>query len=68
MKVTKIIEKEINHCWNECPFFETESECMVCGHPYFKDKLPYANFIISHPDCDNGFPDECPLITGKNDA
>jgi hypothetical protein len=34
---------------------------MYCKHPYWDDKGSYAGFIISHPECDDGFPSLCPL-------
>ena len=57
MKV--IFEKEINRCYSECPYFGVEGgpgPIMVCNHPK-ADNL----YIISHPECDSGFPDQCPL-------
>ena len=63
MKIT-IPEKtvEINRCYHECPYFGTEGgpgPVMVCNHP--KNKTMEEAYIISHPECDDGFPDECPL-------
>lgn len=60
MKVTRIITKEISRCYHECPYFNLEGgpgPVMVCGHP--EAKSPY---IVSHPECDTGFPKECPLL------
>lgn len=55
----------ISKCFHECPYFELEggpSPMMVCGHPTFKSNPdPYAGCIISHPECDKGFPAKCPL-------
>jgi len=69
MKV-KIPERtvEITRCYHECPFFGLEGgpgPMMCCQHPYFDDKDPYAGCIISHPECDEGFPKKCPLMKGK---
>lgn len=61
MKVIKIIERNISRCYHECPYFETEMSCMVCGHP----DAPEEGYIISHPDCMKGFPKLCPLRLGK---
>lgn len=58
MKVCKVMEKEISKCYHECPYFDNDCECMVCTH---KDAMN-RGLIISHPDCDNGFPELCPLL------
>lgn len=67
MKVTipaKTIE--INRCYHECPHFGLSGypgPIMVCDHPFWKDhEDPYDACIISHPECDNGFPSRCPLF------
>jgi hypothetical protein len=73
MKVTVPAKTfHISQCWNECPFFSTEGmeRMMVCNHPVMLKKCddeddPYANAIISHPDCDDGFPKQCPLVQGE---
>jgi hypothetical protein len=55
---------EISRCYHECPHFGLEggpSPTMICNHPRWNDKGPYAGCIISHPECDNGFPQMCPL-------
>lgn len=60
--------KDIEKCFHTCPYFETEGgpgPIMVCGHPFWKDKGCYDKMIISHPECDTGFPKKCPLL--KND-
>jgi len=62
IKVVKLIEKEIERCFHECPYFELDGNAMVCGHPYWNDKGAYAGCIITHPECDNGFPEKCPLM------
>ena len=71
MKVT--FTKEINRCYHECPYFELEGgpgPVMICGHPDAPE-VPSGGWkgwgVISHPDCDNGFPQKCPLLLGKVD-
>jgi hypothetical protein len=64
MIVTKCETKEIKRCYHECLYFGTSMDGMECLHPYFNDKGAYSNMIISHPDCDNGFPKDCPLMKG----
>jgi len=55
----------IYHCYHNCRYFVTagSSEPMECHHPKTLKKYPkWPDFcIISHPDCDTGFPKECPL-------
>ena len=69
MKVTipaKIVE--ISRCYHECPHFGLDggpSPAMICNHPFWNDKEAYSGFIISHPECDTGFPSACPLF-GEN--
>lgn len=61
--VTRTITKEITKCYHECFFFALDggpSPVMHCTHPTFIK--PYSGFIISHPDCDDGFPEKCPLL------
>lgn len=56
-------EIEIDRCYHTCPYFTLDggpSPCMVCGHPSLKDWEGFG--IISHPDCDDGFPKDCPLL------
>ena len=62
--IKKVIKKRIRTCYNSCPYFTTEGmeHSMVCGHPYFDDKPIYSNYIISHPECDRGFPKKCPIL------
>jgi len=59
--VKKVIEADIDSCFYNCPYFTVEGQDseMLCGHPHAPKKD-----IISHPDCMNGFPKDCPL-TGK---
>jgi hypothetical protein len=68
IKVKFLLEKTIDKCYHTCPYFDLEGmeHCMICTHPYFKDKEAYANCIISHPDCDDGFPKDCPLLKEQN--
>ena len=56
--VTKTVEKEIDRCFYTCPYFSVEGQegMMTCEHSQAPN--PY---IISHPDCMNGFPKRCPL-------
>jgi len=63
LKFKVIVEKVIDHCWHECPYFSTESSLMFCNHPQLeKDGLRgYETCIIYHPTCKTGFPNKCPL-------
>ena len=65
MKVTiPARTQEITRCYHTCPYFGLDggpSPTMICNHPYWNDKGSYAGAIISHPECDDGFPDKCPL-------
>ena len=64
MKVKVNYEKEISRCYHECPYFTLEGgpgPVMVCGHPSLKGEEWAGHGIISHPDCDTGFPKNCPL-------
>ena len=57
----------ISRCFHECPFFRLDGgpgPMMYCGHPSLSGKGQEAQCIISHPDCDTGFPKKCPLIVG----
>lgn len=59
------VEKEIDRCYHQCLYFGLEGgpgAVMICNHP----KAPKKGFIISHPDCDNGFPKDCPLLKKLN--
>jgi hypothetical protein len=60
-------EVKISRCYHECPYFSLDGgpgPVMYCGHPFFEGK-GYDAFIISHPDCDTGFPKKCPLLPGN---
>lgn len=55
------IRKIISKCYYDCPYFELDTNVMICGHPNLKTE--YTNVaIISHPECDVGFPEKCPLL------
>lgn len=57
-KIKIITETEIDHCYYECPYFGIEIRpwpTMVCNNPDAK-----STDIISHPQCDTGFPAKCP--------
>lgn len=63
IKVTKTIAKEISRCYHECPYFIIDGgpgPVMICSHPAAEN----YGYIISHPECDNGFPSRCPLMRG----
>jgi len=50
-------------CYHQCKFFDTEGgpgPVMICTHP----KAPYDGYIITHPQCDKGLPELCPLKNG----
>lgn len=58
--VEKIVKKTITRCFHECPYFDLDGgpgPMMVCTHP----DAPDRGYIISHPYCDEGFPNKCPL-------
>lgn len=52
--VEVVIRKKITKCFYTCPYFNSD-DFMTCEHPQGGDH------IISHLDCDNGFPAKCPL-------
>ena len=52
MKVVVHYEVEIDHCYKQCPYYR-----------YYQ--YPDAEMIIHHPQCDTGFPEECPLLEEK---
>jgi hypothetical protein len=58
MIVEKKIIVDIDHCWNACPYNGLDFNVMTCDHP----QAPNNGYIISHPECDTGFPEDCPLI------
>jgi hypothetical protein len=68
VKATIKVEKEIDHCANQCPFYGIDGgpgPAMYCQHPSIPKDSREAAYIISHPDCDTGFPEKCPLLKGK---
>lgn len=66
MKIKVTITKEISRCYHECPHFGLDGgpgAVMVCNHPDGNlPGYPPGYGIISHPDCDSGFPKLCPLL------
>ena len=49
--------KKINSCYHNCPHFTLNGEIMLCEHPEVK----MDGYIIGHPECVAGFPEDCPL-------
>lgn len=71
MKVTKVITREISRCYNDCPYFTIgrwpdgwPGSVMICDHP----NAPDDGYIISRPQCDEGFPEKCPLLKVTNES
>ncbi len=61
MKFTVTTTTVVERCYHSCPHFGLDGgpgAAMVCNHP----KAPDMGYIISHPECDNGFPPLCPLV------
>jgi hypothetical protein len=59
-----VMGKVIRRCYHECPHFSLDggpSSVMYCVDPSFAGR-GYDAFIISHPECDEGFPRKCPLL------
>lgn len=64
--------KEITHCYQNCTFFHLDGgpgPVMCCTHP----ECPVVagapkGYIISHPECQTGFPDLCPLTKRVEEA
>jgi hypothetical protein len=58
------VTKTISRCV-ECPYFGNDGggpgQIMICEHPAFV-RGTYEGAIISHPTCDVGFPEKCPLL------
>lgn len=47
-------------CCSGCPCHDIDGgpgPVMVCNHP----RAPDHGYIISHPECDTGFPQKCPF-------
>lgn len=58
MKV--VIVYSVERCYHTCPHFGLDGgpgAVMICNHP----QAPDSGHIISHPDCETGFPAKCPL-------
>ena len=55
------IKKEVTSCFYNCTFFGKSVDGMECQHPYFKDKEPYSNMIITHENSRDTIPEKCPL-------
>lgn len=52
----------IDKCRNRCPFYSSNMDGMFCGHPYWDDKKPYDNMIITQSNSVDGkIPLKCPL-------
>ena len=72
IKVTKT--ETIDSCCHQCPYFGVDDGpggAMVCEHPDINKKYKETGdmsvlYIISHPECDNGFPKKCPLFSHIN--
>ena len=61
-----INEKIIKECYHNCIFFSTDVDGMKCTHPFFSDKQPYDNMIITIENSTNGnIPEKCPLRKDK---
>lgn len=55
-------EKKIKQCFHSCPFFGNSMDGMQCNHPYWDDKEPYDNMIITQDNSRDGkIPEKCPL-------
>jgi len=70
IEVIKVIKLKITHCYHQCPHFGVDggpSGPMMCNHPEIEKKYEETRdigvfYIISHPECDEGFPKKCPLL------
>jgi hypothetical protein len=60
MKVTVSKTYDIHKCYHTCPYFGMAVGVMICSHPDAKNA-----YIITYPECDAGFPKECPLLNIK---
>jgi hypothetical protein len=66
--------KVIVKCYQECPYFYLDGgpgPIMACNHPETKANFAMTQnladiYIISHPQCDTGFPVRCPLRKENN--
>jgi hypothetical protein len=65
MRVRRIIniDKELDGCGYECPYYEVYGNEMTCDHPTLKNsRNPFAGLIITQDNSGDGqFPEECPL-------
>lgn len=52
----------IKNCIHVCPFYHRSMDGMECSHPYFYDKAPYENMIITQENGTNLIPLKCPLL------
>ena len=69
MEIEVTVTKKITRCYHECPYFMLDGgpgPVMMCTHPDIGPSMEDC-YIISHPQCDNGFPDKCPLLRRQND-
>ena len=58
MKNINIVDKCFHGCW----FFNVSMDGMECNHPYWRDKKPYENMIITQGNSRDGkIPEKCPL-------
>lgn len=47
----------ITNCYSRCPFFKNSMDGIECSHPYWDEKNPYDNMIITHINSKDGkFP------------
>ena len=62
MRVKRVItiDKVIYQCKFSCPYYGNVGNEMVCEHPL----APDDGCIITHPECMEGFPKECPEARG----
>ena len=54
-------EITISEYFHNCPFFNVDMDGMSCIHPYWEDKEPYENMIITQDNSKGLIPEECPL-------
>ena len=61
MEIEVTLTKKIERCYHDCPHFGIDGgpgPVMVCDHP----DAPERGYIISHPECEQGFPPKCPEL------
>jgi hypothetical protein len=63
VKRTIIIDKDLDGCGSECPYYEVYGNEMTCDHPTLKNSgNAWAGLIITQNNSGDGkFPEECPL-------